>query len=60
MLLHGPSVKVLISRFVERRADNEIAVFSLRDAEICCNNCGEVGLHTCNAPAPFKSNTISS
>jgi len=37
MLLRGSSKKVLISRFVERksRKRNEIAVFSLSDAEIC-------------------------
>jgi len=31
MFLRGPSEKVLIYRFV----DNEIAVFSMSDAEIC-------------------------
>jgi len=37
MLLRGSSEKVLISRFIERksRKRNEIAVFSLSDAEIC-------------------------
>jgi len=34
--LHGSSEKVSISRFVlNERAENELAVFSLSDAEIC-------------------------
>jgi len=35
MLLRGPSEKVLISRFVEQKSKNEIAMFRLSDAEIC-------------------------
>jgi len=37
MLVRGSAEKVLISRFVERksRKRNEIAVFSLSDAQIC-------------------------
>jgi len=36
MLLRGPSEKILINRFIERKSKkNEIAVFNWSDAEIC-------------------------